>query len=96
MYRVINKEGHKVMGYKTPKKCDFDAIKRFIAFKNIKHIVIFLICPIIYNIISNVKYIKNVLNCLNLSYFSDILGFLGKNSDFWPFEVAESNISANK
>ena len=36
-YSVINKEGHKVLGYKTIKKCDFDAFKRFIASKNRGH-----------------------------------------------------------
>ena len=36
-YRVINKEGHKVLGYKTSKKCDFDALKKFIASKNMGH-----------------------------------------------------------
>ena len=36
-YSVINKEGHKVLGYKTIKKCDFDAFKRFIASKNMGH-----------------------------------------------------------
>jgi len=34
MYRVINnKEGHKVVGFKTIKGCDVDAFKTFIASK---------------------------------------------------------------
>ena len=37
MYRVINKEGHKVLDYKTIKKCDFDAFKMFLASKNMGH-----------------------------------------------------------
>ena len=36
-YSVINKEGHKVLGYKTIKKCDSDASKKFIASKNMEH-----------------------------------------------------------
>ena len=60
MYSVINKEGHKVLGYKTIKKCDFDAIKKFIPSKNMGHFVIFVICLIISNIISIVMYIKKM------------------------------------
>ena len=55
---MINKEGHKVLGYKTIKKCDSDASKKFIASKNMGHFVIFVICLIISNMISNVKYIQ--------------------------------------
>ena len=55
---MINKEGHKVLGYQTIKKCDSDAIKRFIASKNMGHFVIFVICLIISNMIANVKYIQ--------------------------------------
>ena len=36
-YRVINKEGQKVLGYETIKKCAFEATKRLIASKNMGH-----------------------------------------------------------
>jgi len=39
---------------------------------------------------------KNAENWLNLSYFAEILAFLGENSDFWPIEVTKSHISAKK
>ena len=42
-YRVFNKEGQKVLGYKTMKKCAFEATNRLIASKNIGHFVIFVI-----------------------------------------------------
>jgi len=37
IYRVFNKEGHKVLGCKTNKKCDFEAIKQLKASKNMEH-----------------------------------------------------------
>ena len=37
MYRVFNKEGHKVLGCKTNKKFDFEAIKKLKASKNMGH-----------------------------------------------------------
>ena len=37
LYRVFNKEGHKVLGCKTNKKCDFEAIKQLKASKNMGH-----------------------------------------------------------
>ena len=36
-YRVLNKEGQKILGYKTHKKCVFEAIKMLIASKNMGH-----------------------------------------------------------
>ena len=36
-YRVFNKEGHKVLGCKTNKKCDFEAIKELKASENMGH-----------------------------------------------------------
>ena len=36
-YRVFNKEGHKVLGCKTYKKCDFEAIKELKASENMGH-----------------------------------------------------------
>ena len=37
IYRLFNKEGHKVLGYKTNKKFDFEAIKQLKASKNMGH-----------------------------------------------------------
>ena len=37
IYRVFNKEGQKVLGYKTHKKCVFEAFKMLIASKNMGH-----------------------------------------------------------
>ena len=37
LYRVFNKEGHKVLGCKTNKKFDFEAIKQLKASKNMGH-----------------------------------------------------------
>ena len=37
IYRVFNKEDQKVLGYKTMKKCAFEATKRLIASKNMGH-----------------------------------------------------------
>jgi len=34
---VFNKEGHKILGYKTIKKCVFEAVKRLVASKNMGH-----------------------------------------------------------
>ena len=82
---MINKEGHKVLGYQTIKKCDSDAIKRFIASKNMGHFVIFVICLIISNIKSNVKYIKKCRKLAKSVLFLRNFSFSNKNSDFWPF-----------
>ena len=43
IHRVTNKEGQKVSGYKTMKKCAFEATNRLIASKNIGHFVMFVI-----------------------------------------------------
>ena len=69
-YRVFNNEGQKVLGYKTMKKCAFEATKRLIASKNMGHFVIFVICLIISNKIYILKYMKK---CTNLAKFDIFL-----------------------
>ena len=80
MYSVINKEGHKVLGYKTIKKCDFHTIKRFIASKNMGHFVIFVICLIISTKISISNYRKK---CAKLAKFDIFKLFWQKNQIFY-------------
>ena len=76
-YSVINKEGHKVLGYKTIKKCDFDATNKFIQSKSMGYFVIFVICLIISNIISIVMYIKKCIKLAKSVSFLRNFSFLG-------------------
>ena len=84
LYNVINKEGHKVLSYKTNKKCDFDAIKKFMPSKNMGSFVIFDICLIISNIISIVKYIKECIKLAKSVSFHRNFSFFGLKLRFWP------------
>ena len=92
LYRVINKEGHKVLGYKTIKKCDFDAIKKFILSKNMGHFVIFVICLIISN---NIYILNHMKKCTNLGKFDIFLwnlGFYGYKLRFFTFHVNQKSL----
>ena len=89
IYRVFNNEGQKVLGYKTMKKCGFEATKRLIASKNMGHFVIFVICLIISNKIYILKYMKK---CTKLTKFDLFLCNLSQPFDKTWLDIKMSHI----